>query len=211
MHRTMVARLLILLAMPVWIQWPHPVGAAQHTPLPFGERQQRQPPSPTEEPIVGESSPLTLAGDSGANIDAALKANHGALQRVVILPGAIWSFNAAIGDPRVLNLREVNGVIGGGWCNLATRYVEAAQPFTPLVALRFVRHTPIAPSRRNLVAIWNVDGIPGFADGRRDLEIENRTVDALRFEVVLMSRTPRTIVIRATRAPIAPVVPHRRL
>jgi hypothetical protein len=155
--------------------------------------------------FIDESSQLTLAGDFGYNIQTALHANNGHLQQFTIRPGETWSFNAAIGDPDALSLRIVNNVSGGGWCNLANRYVEAAYPFLPPHAIRFSRHSPTSEADRlnvtdaNPVAIWNIDGRPGSGEGRLDLEIENVTPYPLHFEVVTISRHPHRIVVRLSQ------------
>jgi hypothetical protein len=138
------------------------------------------------------SVPLSLAGDVGHNVRLALDANGGALKEVVIPPGATWSFNAAVGNPAPLvsNLRSVAGVLGGGWCDLASRYVQAARPVLPPEAIRFPNHVQTAGiglwnvANEDAVAIWNIDGQPGSFGGRQDLEITNTTDRPLRFRAV---------------------------
>ncbi len=129
------------------------------------------------------SAPLSLAGDGGFNVRSALDASGGALRNVEIAPGATWSFNAAVGDPSVVPIRTVGGVPGGGWCDLASRYVQAVRPILPNSAIRFVNHVASNGIRLagvaddDAVSIWNVDGRPGSDGQSQDLEITN-TLDA---------------------------------
>lgn len=157
-------------------------------------------------PLVGRSAgisaPLRLIGDVGFNVRAALDANHGALRAVTIPPGATWSFNAAVGDPRRLSLRTVSGVYGGGWCDLASRYVQAVRPILPPEAVQFVNHVQTNGVRlpdvadHDAVAIWNIDGQPGSFGGRLDLLITNVHATALRL-IVVAGSAPETIVVHA--------------
>lgn len=129
------------------------------------------------------SVPLSLAGDGGFNVRSALDASGGALRNVEIAPGATWSFNAAVGDPGAVPIRTVGGVPGGGWCDLASRYVQAVRPILPNSAIRFVNHVASNGIRLagvaddDAVSIWNVDGRPGSNGQSQDLEITN-TLDA---------------------------------
>lgn len=133
-------------------------------------------PSDDDESKRCAPAPLSLSGDAGVNIRAALHANNGRLQKVVIFPGETWSFNAAVGDPRRIDdLREVNGILGGGWCNLAGRYVQAARMILPDHAVHMRPHPNGLPNvdPQDAPSIWNPDGVMGFADGRSDVLITN--------------------------------------
>jgi hypothetical protein len=139
---------------------------------------------------VARSVPLGVTGDVGFNIEAALDASGGALRNVTIRPGETWSFNAAVGSPANVEVRTVAAVPGGGWCDLASRYVQAARSLLPDSAIRFRNHvastgiglTDVA--NEDTVAIWNVDGRPGTDGARGDLEITNILASPLRFQVV---------------------------
>lgn len=152
--------------------------------------------------VLGRSVPLVLTGDLGVNVRLALDANGGALQSVVIPPGATWSFNAAIGDPRAIPVRTVAGVPGGGWCDLASRYVQAVRPLLPPDAVQFVNHVQstgvglhnVAPT--DAVAIWNIDGQPGSFGGRLDLMMTNPLPAPLTLTVV-PGPHPDAIVVEA--------------
>ncbi|ABQ91257.1 MULTISPECIES: hypothetical protein [unclassified Roseiflexus] len=154
--------------------------------------------------LVGESAALSLAGDVGYNVRAALDASNGALRSITILPGETWSFNASIGHPSHVNVRVVAGVPGGGWCDLASRYVQALRPVLPPEAFAFPNHVRTAGigllnvANEDAVAIWNIDGQPGSFGGRQDLQITNTTNTALRLEVV-EGPLPDQIVVRALR------------
>jgi hypothetical protein len=136
--------------------------------------------------VAGEGVALSLAGDVGFNVAAALGARGGALRDVVIRPGETWSFNATVGDPAGMSLRTVAGIYGGGWCDLASRYVQAVRPILPEAAVRFPNHVATAGIRlsdvadSDAVAIWNIDGQPGSFGGRQDLEITNTTTHTIR-------------------------------
>jgi hypothetical protein len=119
--------------------------------------------------------PLPGEGPFRLNVVSALEANNGALQRVVIPPGGAWSFNRAVGNPGVLTLATIAGVYGGGWCDLASRYVVALRPLLPPEALEFVRHRDATGislagvSDDDGVAIWNTND----RGGEQDLIIRN--------------------------------------
>lgn len=156
----------------------------------------------------GVSAPLSLTGEMGVNVRLALDANGGALRSVVIPPGTTWSFNAAIGDPRHLPVRTVAGVPGGGWCDLASRYVQAVRPLLPPDAVQFVNHVQstgvglanVAPA--DAVAIWNIDGQPGSFGGRLDLLITNSLPSPLVLSVA-PGPQPDAIVVEARVEPLA--------
>ncbi|MGQ9548235.1 MAG: hypothetical protein ACUVSY_04300 [Roseiflexus sp.] len=160
--------------------------------------------SPPQFILVGESAPLSLTGDAGYNVQTALNAGHGALRSVTIRPGETWSFNASIGHPSLVNVRVVAGVPGGGWCDLASRYVQALRPVLPHEAFAFPSHVHTAGTGllnvadEDAVAIWNIDGQPGSFGGRQDLQITNTTNSILRLEVV-EGPLPDQIVVRALR------------
>jgi hypothetical protein len=79
---------------------------------------------------------------------------------------------------------EVAGVLGGGWCNLAARYAQAARAagLTPLFQDHGVGDMGGGPE--NSVLIWNVDGAAGNDGDRRDLLLRNDTGRAVVFRVV---------------------------
>lgn len=154
--------------------------------------------------LVGESVPLSLAGDAGYNVRAALDARNGALRNVTIRPGETWSFNASIGPPAHIRVRVVAGVPGGGWCDLASRYVQALRPVLPPEAFAFPNHVRTAGvgllnvADEDAVAIWNIDGQPGSFGGRQDLQITNTTDTTLQL-VVVEGPSADQIVVRALR------------
>jgi hypothetical protein len=103
-----------------------------------------------------------------------------------------------------VEVRVVAGVPGGGWCDLASRYVQALRPVLPPEAFAFPNHVHTAGisllnvANEDAVAIWNIDGQPGSFGGRQDLQITNTTNTALRLEVV-EGPLPDQIVVRALR------------
>ena len=136
------------------------------------------------------SVPLSLAGDVGFNVLSALGAQGGALRSVEIRPGETWSFNATVGSPAYVEIRTVGGVAGGGWCDLASRYVQAVRPLLPPEAVRFVNHVTTSGIRiadvadDDAVSIWNVNGQAGSAGQSQDLEITNTLNVPLHFQVI---------------------------
>lgn len=142
---------------------------------------------------------------------AALRARRNALTFVVIPPGEQWSFNAAIGDPRTLRLNDVNGVIGGGWCDLASRYVQAVRPLLANDDVRFVNHVAsngvaikgVEP--QDAASIWNIDGRPGFDDGRKDVIIANHGTDTIILTTVIDHRRGSASVIAFAVPPSPPI------
>lgn len=160
--------------------------------------------SPSRFVLVGESAPLRLSGDMGHNVRAALDASNGALRDVIIRPGETWSFNAGVGSPAYLRVRIVGGVPGGGWCDLASRYVQALRLVLPPEAFTFPNHVRttgiglLDVADEDAVAIWNIDGQPGSFGGRQDLQITNTTGGTLRL-VVVEGPSADQIVVRALR------------
>jgi hypothetical protein len=142
------------------------------------------------QPGATSSVPLSLAGDVGINVRAALGARNGALREVRIAPGATFSFNATIGNPALVSFVTAGGIPGGGWCDLAARYVQAVRPLLPTEAVRFPNHNITAGygladvSYDDAVSIWNIDGTAGSVGGRQDLEITNTLERPLRLVAV---------------------------
>ncbi len=149
---------------------------------------------------ASSSIPLTLAGDLGFNVRAALDASGGALREVVIAPGATFSFNATVGSPALVTIVSVGGVPGGGWCDLAARYVQAVRPVLPPEAVRFPNHNITAGfgladvAYDDAVSIWNIDGRAGSDGGSQDLQIRNVLDRPLR---LVASEEDGAVVIRA--------------
>jgi hypothetical protein len=147
------------------------------------------------------SVPLSLAGDVGFNVLSALGARGGALRSVTIRPGETWSFNATIGSPALVEVRTISGVPGGGWCDLASRYVQAVRPLLPREAVKFVNHVTTAGIRiadvadDDAVSIWNIDGQTGSSGMSQDLEITNTLKAPLHLQVV--EQPDQRIVVRA--------------
>ena len=147
------------------------------------------------------SVPLSIAGDVGFNVLSALNANNGALRSVTIRPGETWSFNASIGSPAKVAVRTIGGVPGGGWCDLASRYVQAVRQLLPPDAVQFVNHVTTAGIRiadvvdDDAVSIWNIDGQAGSAGQSQDLEITNTLSVPLHLQVV--DQPDQQIVVQA--------------
>jgi hypothetical protein len=151
---------------------------------------------------AGTSSvPLSIAGDVGFNVLSALRAHGGALRSVTIRPGETWSFNATIGSPANVDVRMIDGMPGGGWCDLASRYVQAVRPLLPREAVQFVNHVTTAGIRiadvadDDAVSIWNVGGQAGSAGQSQDLQITNTLNAPLKLQVV--EQPDQRIVVRA--------------
>jgi hypothetical protein len=160
------------------------------------------PPAANTAPGMAASSvPLGMGGDVGFNVRAALDASGGALRRVLIRPGETWSFNAAVGDPAQVEVRTIGGIPGGGWCDLASRYVQAVRSLLPESAVRFRNHMAstgiglLDVADADTVAIWNIDGQPGTDGSRGDLQITNMLPSPLRLEV--LDLPGEQIVVRA--------------
>jgi len=147
------------------------------------------------------SVPLSIAGDVGFNVLSALGASNGALRSVTIRPGETWSFNAAVGSPAYVDIRTIGGVPGGGWCDLASRYVQAVRPLLPREAVQFVNHVTTAGIRLadvaddDAVSIWNIDGQAGSVGQSQDLEITNTLSVPLHLQVV--DQGDQQIVVQA--------------
>jgi hypothetical protein len=152
---------------------------------------------PTPEPWATSAFlPMVPGTALWHNVAAALDASGGALRQVIIAPGETWSFNRAVGSPSGISLVTIAGVYGGGWCDLASRYVVALRPLLSYDAIRFVRHRDatgydlmgVAPD--DAVAIWNTNG----GDDEKDLTIYNGTGRAL---VIAVSLAGDGVTVRA--------------
>lgn len=126
------------------------------------------------------STPITIHGADpfGYNVKVALDANNGALRYIVIKSGTTWSFNETIGDPnRISQLKTLAGVYGGGWCDLACRYIQVAKGLG--LETEYLQHGGIALNSCSVADspyIWTTDGKRGIVDGRQDLLITNNTI-----------------------------------
>ena len=188
------------------------------TPTPTGTPSPTNTATPTPAPrLLGEhAAAFTPAGrDMRANIDLALRYYQGALNRVYVAPGGVFSFNATLGGtPQRLQWKYVTlkstapapaegtpapsakRIQGGGLCDLASRYVMAARPLLPARAFRFVNHVRSTGiglrgvPARDAVAIWAVGG----QAGEQDLTISNVTDGWLEFVV---ERNGPKITVRA--------------
>ncbi len=139
------------------------------------------------------STPITSdpSNDFGFNVHAALEAENEALKNVYIKNGEQWSFNETIGDPDDMGkLKTVSGQYGGGWCDLACRYVQVLQglglriqhtyglePLPKNGDIVFIQHGGKALfncSVEESPYIWS-EGNKGFENGAQDLIINNNT------------------------------------
>lgn len=201
---------------------PHPTDAplptttptATSTALPTATAIPTSTPAPS---VLAAKSVAFTPGDRAvrANIRLALNMYQGALTNVVLAPGEVFSFNAALGArPQRLPWKYViikptptdnatpepatrpQSIQGGGLCDLASRYVMAARPLLPAKAFRFVNHLRSNGVRlagvpaRDSVSIWAVGGGPG----EQDLKITNTTGGWLQFVV---ERTGEKITVSA--------------
>ena len=155
-----------------------------------------------EPDFIGQSVPLFLTNDLGFNAYQAINANNGALRVVEIMPKHEWSFNAAVGDPAYINnLRTVWGVYGGGWCDLASRYVQAVRPLLPDPDIRFINRNVSAGmgladvEYNDAVAIWNTGGLHGNIGEAKDLILWNGSDYGIRLWVV---EDGTTLIVRST-------------
>jgi hypothetical protein len=133
--------------------------------------------------------PLPADGPFHHNVVAALEANNGALQHVLIPPDAVWSFNRTVGDTNLLQLEPVYGVYGGGWCDLASRYTMVLRPLLPPESFEFIRHIDSTGfglegvPDEDAVVIWNSNGV----DGEQDLRIHNPSSWTISIRVTLVA------------------------
>jgi hypothetical protein len=134
------------------------------------------------------SAPITINSNDpfGYNVKSALDMQKGALRHVVIESGDTWSFNEALGKPKYFPaLKSVAGIEGGGWCDLACRYIQVAKGLG--LHTVYLQHGGIALnscSVEDSPYIWTVDGIRGLEKGRQDLLITNNTVYTAMIEVI---------------------------
>ena len=170
---------------PVPTDPPSPVPTDTPNPLP----PEASNPSTGAVPQSSVLMPLPADGPFHHNVLAALEANNGALQHVVIPPNGVWSFNRTVGDPDVLQLEPMYGVYGGGWCDLASRYTMVLRPLLPPESFEFIRHIDSTgfglqgvPDDDGVV-IWNSNG----SDGEQDLRIHNTSGRTIRIDVTLVA------------------------
>lgn len=139
------------------------------------------------------SAPITtnIADTFGYNVRSALDMNNKALRRIVIQSGDTWSFNEAMGDPNKFPaLKTIGGQYGGGWCDLACRYIQAARGLG--LHTKYLQHGGIALngcSIEDSPYIWTTDGKRGLESGRQDLLITNNTIYTVILEVIEKDNT----------------------
>jgi hypothetical protein len=188
-----------LSSMPTQEPSPTPPEAPSPTPEAPNPTPPEEPsPTPPEAPSASGAAapqensvfmPLPADGSFHQNIAAALEANNGALQHVVIPPDGTWSFNRSIGDPDLLPLDSVYGVYGGGWCDLASRYTMVLRPFLPPESFDFIRHVDSTGfglegvSDDDAVVIWNSNG----GGDEQDLRIHNTSGRTIRISVTMVA------------------------
>lgn len=125
---------------------------------------------------IAESDPWTVPNDScGHNVWVALDAQSGQPRSSFVAAGETFSFNAAVGNPTEVNYVTAYGVPGGCWCDLAARYMQAAERAgAQLVEGTHYIHHGIqlnGVSWRHSIAIWNKGLGPGQHSGQQDLLI----------------------------------------
>lgn len=165
------------------------------TKIPFGDAQ-------------ALSAPITENTNDGfgLNVKAALDANNSALRNITIKDGEQWSFNETVGNPDKLQLTTISGVYGGGWCDLACRYVQVFKglglPITHGTDMNangaiFLQHGGISLNQCGFDEspyIWSKGTQAGFDDGRQDLVVNNGTGKTIRITVVDNEDNTATIV-----------------
>lgn len=175
---------------------PVPIPTPTHTPVPTATAAP-PPPAPALPADHSVTMPLPSSGPFHQNVMVALEANGGGLQHIVIAPGEMWSFNRTVGDPGSLDLAALNGIYGGGWCDLASYYVVVLRPLLPLEAFHFTRHVDATGfglagiADADAVAIWNTNGAPG----EQDLVVHNIRQEAI---VVWVERVEGGVRFHAT-------------
>ena len=154
------------------------------------------------------SAPITedISDGFGLNVKAALDANNNALRSIVIKDGEQWSFNKTVGNPDALSLATVSGVYGGGWCDLACRYVQVLHGLglqvthssdTSINGVVFLQHGGIALNNCTVEEspyIWSKGDDAGFDNGRQDLIVNNGTGKTIHLSVVDNGDKTATIV-----------------
>ena len=172
---------------------PSPTPTDTPSPVPTDAPSPLPPEAPSRGAgAVSQSSvsmPLPADGPFHQNVVAALEANNGALQHVVIPPNDVWSFNRTVGDPDLLQLEPLYGVYGGGWCDLASRYTMVLRPLLPPESFEFIRH--IDSTGFGLQGVPDDDGAVIWngnrADGEQDLRIHNTSGRTIRIGVTLVA------------------------
>jgi hypothetical protein len=196
---------------------PLPTGVPSPTPSPTPTVTPTSTPPPTATPtpppqIVASGSAAFTEHNRAvrANIRLALSHYGGALTHIVVPPGGLFSFNAALGlDPERLPWKTViaelppdpnaeaapdgsvpaaplsKSVRGGGLCDLASRYVMAARPLLPSRAFHFVNHVRSTGIYLNGVPVRDSVSIwaVGGRAGEQDLLITNVSKYWLEFVV----------------------------
>ncbi|MBK9713866.1 MAG: VanW family protein [Kouleothrix sp.] len=187
---------------------PQPTPTISPSPSPTATASPTPPPTATATPaprlIAGKSVSFTPDDRAvRANIRLALALYDGALTHVILAPGEVFSFNAALGRrPQRLPWKDVlvkptaappapegappatpaaeaqpQRVQGGGLCDLASRYVMAARPLLPARAFQFVNH--VRSNGIHLSGVPTRDSVSiwaiGGGKGEQDLTIANTT------------------------------------
>jgi hypothetical protein len=147
-------------------------------------------PAAVEAPVkltvtVADSVPLVYNHyDAGTrtNIAVALAANGNRLRQASIInKGERWSFGEQLGDINALvpSLVVANGVVGGGWSDLAGRYISTWQ--------KMGLKAEFAPAQRQLIDLEPAQSPMlwlGEATGNADVVLVNNSDQAVQLLVV---------------------------
>jgi hypothetical protein len=136
---------------------------------------------------MASSVPISVDRSTGFgwNVAEALDANGGALRDVVIQPGERWSFNATIGNPHRVAYVKYAGVLGGGVCDLAARYLTVGRQLglTPAFEHHGIQLNGVP--WEDSIAIWSTDGSAGSDGVKQDLELTNTLDRPVRLRTVV--------------------------
>ena len=142
------------------------------------------------------SAPISVNPDMsfGYNIYWMLRANNSALMDFTIQPGESWSFNEAVGNPEFAKFVSINDIPASGWCDGASRWVQASRPILPATSINFQLHG-VALNQvdyNDSVVIWNEGG----KRGGEDLIITNTTNRPIHYRVI--DNGDQTVSVTAT-------------
>jgi hypothetical protein len=151
---------------------------------------------------VAESVPLIYEQYNDAtrvNIAVALGANENRLrQRAVVDIGQRWSFGEQLGDIGVLlpALQASNGVLGGGWSDLAARYISAWEGLGLPAEYAKSGRSLIGMKPEQSPLLWL-----GEAEGNADVVLVNNGDKPVELTVIEDSETGQLTVVARVMQP----------
>ena len=130
---------------------------------------------------VYRSNVLDATDGDDCTWNAQVGIQYGSLSNIVIMPGDSWSYNNAVGVPRITPYRMCAGILAGYLCNLASRYAQVGRQLGLTVQL-YDHGFDLGAGRENSTAILMDDD--GNTIDNQDLILYNPLNRPVRLSIV---------------------------